>query len=239
MRSIPRLRAVVMIQPAGLGGRPVVGHRSSATTNASWTASSATSMSPKKRTRVATARPDSARKMRSMSAVSTAGTIRRRARPGTGAPRRGCAQATLPSAANFMAASRSGTSMIQKPPSCSLASANGPSVTRTSPPLRVDDGGGVGRLQPPAEHPDALLLELGVEVAGGGERLLHLFLGGVGVLALDVVDGEQVLGHGGPPWSGPASVPDTSYTNGMRARSTARRKILADVDRGPGHSFRR
>jgi hypothetical protein len=60
--SMPRLRAVVMIQPAGLGGTPSTGHRSRATTNASWTASSARSMSPKWRTRVATALPEWVRK---------------------------------------------------------------------------------------------------------------------------------------------------------------------------------
>ncbi len=54
-----RLRAVVTIHPAGLGGTPLVGHFSSATRNASWTASSATPMSPQRRTRVATALPDS------------------------------------------------------------------------------------------------------------------------------------------------------------------------------------
>ena len=41
-----------------------------ATTNASWTASSARSMSPKRRTRVATARPNSSRNVRSMAPAS-------------------------------------------------------------------------------------------------------------------------------------------------------------------------
>jgi hypothetical protein len=44
---IARLRAVVMIQPAGLLGTPSAGQRWTATANASWTASSARSMSPK------------------------------------------------------------------------------------------------------------------------------------------------------------------------------------------------
>ena len=61
-RSIARFLAVVTIQPAGFGGTPVSGQRSDATRNASWTASSATSMSPKRRTRVAIAWPDSSRK---------------------------------------------------------------------------------------------------------------------------------------------------------------------------------
>src|SRR5262245_11087437 len=68
-RSIARLRAVVMIQPAGAGGSPLSGHLRTATANASWTASSATSMSPNTRTRTATARPYSSRKARSTSVV--------------------------------------------------------------------------------------------------------------------------------------------------------------------------
>src|SRR5262245_60084386 len=73
-RSIARLRAVVVIHPPGLGGTPSTGHRSLATRNASWTASSATSMLPKRRTRVATTRPDSSRKTLASAVVSTAGT---------------------------------------------------------------------------------------------------------------------------------------------------------------------
>src|SRR4029079_4531505 len=69
-RSIARLRAVVMIHPAGLGGTPDWGHRAIAIVKASWTASSATSMSPKCRTRTDTARPYSSRKTRSTSGVA-------------------------------------------------------------------------------------------------------------------------------------------------------------------------
>src|SRR5260221_6592936 len=57
-----RLRAVVTIHAPGLGGWPCDGHRATATVNASWTASSAASMSPRKRIRVATQRPYSRRK---------------------------------------------------------------------------------------------------------------------------------------------------------------------------------
>src|SRR3954451_15457630 len=60
-----------MIHPAGLGGRPDDGQRSSAAMNASWTASSATSRSPKTRARTATARPCSARKTRPIAAGET------------------------------------------------------------------------------------------------------------------------------------------------------------------------
>src|SRR5436190_3243236 len=69
-RSIARLRAVVVIQPPGLGGRPSRAHVRRATANASWTASSARSMSPKARIRAAIDRPDSSRKIRPTAASS-------------------------------------------------------------------------------------------------------------------------------------------------------------------------
>src|SRR5258706_11573956 len=62
-----------MIHPVGLGGRPVDGHRCTAVVNASWTDSSAMPMSPKTRTRTATARPYSSRNTRSISHGVTAG----------------------------------------------------------------------------------------------------------------------------------------------------------------------
>src|ERR1700704_4206141 len=68
-----RLRAVVVIQAPGLSGTPSRGQRSSATTNASWTASSARSKSPRTRMSVATARPDSSRNSRSTTAWAAAG----------------------------------------------------------------------------------------------------------------------------------------------------------------------
>src|SRR5215217_1727567 len=73
-RSMARLRAVVMIHPAGLGGAPASGQRCTAVANASWTASSATSMSPKVPTRTATARPYCSRNTRSISAAARPGT---------------------------------------------------------------------------------------------------------------------------------------------------------------------
>src|SRR5437867_3832063 len=56
-----RLRAVVVIQPPGLGGTPWTGHCSAAMANASATESSARSMSPRTRIRVAVHRPASRR----------------------------------------------------------------------------------------------------------------------------------------------------------------------------------
>src|SRR5205814_9135103 len=70
-RSMARLRAVVVIQAPGLGGRPSPVHLRRAEANASCTASSATSMSPKTRIRAATDRPDSSRKIRPTSASSS------------------------------------------------------------------------------------------------------------------------------------------------------------------------
>src|SRR6516162_3682308 len=63
-----------MIHPAGLGGIPADGHRCNATVNASWTDSSARSMSPNTRTSTATARPYSWRKTCSIAVWSTGGT---------------------------------------------------------------------------------------------------------------------------------------------------------------------
>src|SRR6187551_2523416 len=57
-----RLRAVVVIHPPGFGGIPRTGHCSAAIANASATASSARSMSPRTRIRVAVQRPTSRRK---------------------------------------------------------------------------------------------------------------------------------------------------------------------------------
>ena len=73
--SIARLRAVVVIQPPGLGGNPSAGHFRRARANASWTASSARSMSPKILIRVATDRPASSRNIRPISASSTSGNV--------------------------------------------------------------------------------------------------------------------------------------------------------------------
>src|SRR4051794_33365974 len=64
-----RLRAVVVIHAPGLGGRPDSGQRRRAVTNASWTASSARSMSPRRRIRVATQRPYSSRNTRAISSA--------------------------------------------------------------------------------------------------------------------------------------------------------------------------
>src|SRR6516225_7277155 len=65
-----RLRAVVTIHAPGLGGSPSDGHLAAATVNASWTDSSAASISPRKRIMVATQRPYSRRKTASTVTVA-------------------------------------------------------------------------------------------------------------------------------------------------------------------------
>src|SRR4051794_1457379 len=70
IRSMARLRAVVTIQPPGLGGTPVRGQRSSAVSKASWSASSARARSPVARASAATARPHSSRKICATSSMA-------------------------------------------------------------------------------------------------------------------------------------------------------------------------
>jgi hypothetical protein len=55
-----------MSQAAGFRGTPLAGQVSTAVTKAAWTASSAASMSPRRRIRVASSRPYSSRKVASM-----------------------------------------------------------------------------------------------------------------------------------------------------------------------------
>ena len=95
-RSIARLRAVVMIQAAGLSASPSRGQRSSAMAKASCTASSARWRSPRTRVRMATARPHSSRKTApiAVNARSRASARRTRGRrpgcaPRSRSPRRG------------------------------------------------------------------------------------------------------------------------------------------------------
>src|ERR1700733_11872307 len=79
-----RLRAVVTIHAPGLGGWPSDGHLVTATVNASWTASSAASISPRKRIRVATQRPYSRRNTASIVTVRESMVAGRIPSPGVG-----------------------------------------------------------------------------------------------------------------------------------------------------------
>src|SRR5580700_2488586 len=195
-----RLRAVVMIHPAGLGGSPASGHRRAASANASWTASSAVSMSPKTRVRTATARPYSSRKTPSMSASTGPGTLtpcllrglilerpyldRNRARAGSlAAPfQRGIQVGGLdhPEAAHVFLA-------------LDERSVGDEDVAAVHP----DDGRRAGRVQTAGEDPRAGLLKLGVQRVDVRHDLLHdRWLGDA---PLGVVHAEQVLLHLVPP----------------------------------------
>ena len=108
-----RLRAVVVIQPPGFGGIPVFGHPSAAIANASATASSARSMSPKTRIKVAVHRPG----------FAPEDLVERVGHPWAGRTSTGPSHAAAPLAAHSNAASRSTASIIQNPPICSFVSA--------------------------------------------------------------------------------------------------------------------
>src|SRR5512132_2888617 len=199
-RSMALLRAVVMIQPAGLGGGPVAGQRCTAAANASWTASSATSMSPKGPARTDTARPYSARNTRSTSAAARAGTpasvldlaLERPhldgegGRPGELAgPGEGGVQV--------------GGLDDGEPADVLLALGEGPVGGEDLAAAGPHHRGRARRVQPAGEHPGPGRLELlvhRVQVAVDPLQLLGRESGPVGL-----VHAEQVLLHrAGPPW---------------------------------------
>src|SRR6266705_1385015 len=205
-RSMARLRAVVVIQPPGLGGRPSPSHLPRAMTNASCTASSATSMSPKTRIRAATDRPDSSRKIRPTWAS-----------PGLGAalaPGTPSGPEFVPERANLDRSPDDGTRLGRPDERCvEILSGDDVEAAEVFPRLRerpvgrehlaaghAHDGGGAGFVQPATKDPRARRLHLrlqGHDLLVGLPHLLVVHrLGG---LAIDAVDGQQVLRHGDPP----------------------------------------
>src|SRR4051794_18193914 len=208
-RSIARLRAVVMIQPAGLGGTPSSGHRTTAVVNASATASSATSTSPNTRTRTATARAYCSRNTcstgcstgtpGSLPALEGAHLDRQRGGPGQpGAPvqrRVEVGDVDDREAAQVLLALRVGT-------------VGGQHLAVADP----QDGGRAGRVQPAGEHPDPGLVHRPVHLADVGHDPVQVrrrlpFAG------LD--HAEQVLRHGVLLPTGASLVPAlTLCTNG-------------------------
>ena len=94
---------------------------------------------------------NSSRKMRSRSGAPSAGTVGQASVSSwKGRTSTGPMQAAQPLAAHSSAASRSGAWMTQNPPSCSLVSANGPSVV-WSRPLRANDGCDLRRVKTSGE----------------------------------------------------------------------------------------
>src|SRR5512132_2868430 len=218
-RSMARLRAVVVIQPPGLGGRPSAGHLRRATANASWTASSARSMLPKTPIRVATDRPDSWRKIRPTSAWSrVAGSSPSPTRSGLGGGerpdldrlpdrRRGLGR---PDQRGIQILCLDDVETAQMLPRLHKGPVGGHHLTLG----HAYHGGSVGVVQAAGENPGPGRLQLLVEELDLLPGLLHLLLGHVGGLAVDAVDRQQVLGHGGPPRAGGHVPPLTLTTNG-------------------------
>src|SRR5881409_411350 len=222
-RSMARLRAVVVIQPPGLGGSPSPVHLPRATANASCTASSATSMSPKTRIRAATDRPDSSRKIRPTSASSS---FR--------------AASTLPTLSGLGYVSeradldrlRDCCGGLRRPSERGVEVFGLDDVEAAQVFLRLRkwavggqhlvvghacDRGGVWIVQGAAEIPGACRLHLLLEDADPLHELPHLLLGHrVAGLALNAVDGQQIVRHCGPPRAGRAHPASHPTTNGPR-----------------------
>src|SRR6266705_1214700 len=233
-RSTARLRAVVVIQPPGLGGRPSRAHARRATANASCTASSARSMSPKARTRTAIDRPDSSRKIWPTAGSSSLGT-------------------------ESMSCSLSGLGYVSERPDLDrlrdcCGGLRGPGercvevvglddVEAAEVLLRLREwavGGqhlavghahdrcGVDVVQSAAEQPSAGRLHLLLEDADPLHELPHLLLGHrVTDLALDAVHGQQVLRHDGPPLDGRALPASYPHYERASARLTGRVAVAA------------
>src|SRR5438552_3629421 len=234
-RSMARLRAVVVIQPPGLGGSPSPGHLRSATANASCTASSARSMSPKTRIRAATDRPDSSRKMRPTSASSTLGG----ASTSCTLSARGC----LPEGPDLDRPLHA-VGGLRRPRERRVEVLGLDDVEAAEVFLRLregavggqhlavghaHDGGGVGFVQAAGEDPGASRLDLLLEHADPPHELPHLLLAHwLAGLALDGVHGQQVLRHGDPPHDGQAL--PASHPNYERASPRMTRVERRDVE---------
>src|SRR6266508_763049 len=202
-RSMARLRAVVVIQPPGLGGRPSAGHLPRATANASCTASSARSMSPTTRIKVATDRPDSSWKIRATSAWSSlAAASPSPTRSGLGGGERpdldrlpdrrgglGC-----PDQRGIQILRLDDVEAAQMFPRLHKRPVGGHHLTVGN----AHHGGSVGLVQAAGEDPGPGRLQLLVEDLDLLPGLLDLLVGHrVADLAVDAVDRQQVLRHGG------------------------------------------
>src|SRR6266511_5775520 len=215
-RSMARLRAVVMIQPPGLGGGPSPGHLLKATANASCTASSATSMSPKTRIRAATDRPDSSRKIRPMAASSAVGAASpSRTRSGLPVRERADLDRRLDDLGDLRRPGERGVEVLgldDVEPAEVLLRLGERAVGGQDVAIGLaHDGGRVGLVKAAGEDPGAGRLHVLLDEQDLLVGLLHLLIGhAVAGLALDGMDGQQVPRHGGPPswWRArPASHP--------------------------------
>src|SRR3984957_13504890 len=218
-RSSALFLAVVTIQPPGLGGRPSDGHRSTATAKASWTASSARSMSPKTRTRVATARPELSRKTRATSLPALTRAVTAASEAAGSGPDIVCSapsarrllgvghvleRADLDWPAARLRAPAGGlkglvqVGGLDHPEAADLLLALGERAVGSDDlaALRADDRGGVHREQAAAEDPLTRRHQLTVERVDGLVGPLNLLVRR-GRLSLDHVHRKQVLLHVG------------------------------------------
>src|SRR5438067_7089412 len=206
-RSMAWLRAVVVIQPPGLRGCPSPGHLRKATANASCTASSAMSMSPKTRTSAATDRPDSSRNIRPTWASSSL--------PVASTPCTLSGLALIPERADLDRRLHA-IGGLRRPRECGVEILGLDDVEAAEVLLRLregpvggqylaavghaHDGGRVGLVQTAAEDPGAGRLHLLLQGPHARHDLLHLHIGHrLASLALDGVGGQQVMRHGDPP----------------------------------------
>src|SRR6478735_444729 len=185
-----RLRAVVVIQPPGLGGRPVVGHCSAAMANASATASSARSTSPRMRIMVAVQRPASRRKTAPRSSGILQWTDLDRALAGG-------RRLTRPLQGDVEVGG------LDDPEATHLLLGFGErSVGHRDPAVHTaHDGGRRSGVEACAEHPGAGALHRGVQLVDLGDDALDVVTGEVDDVVAVVPDGEHVLRHGVVPFS--------------------------------------
>jgi hypothetical protein len=104
-------------------------------------------------------------------------------RASTGAP-----QALVAPAAQASAASRSAALMTQKPPSCSLVSANGPSVVSYSPSRTRTTVAVSGGNSPPPNTKAPSACSLGIERGDLGVQLLDDLRGRLGLASTMCTD---------------------------------------------------
>src|SRR5918993_3752450 len=210
-RSMAWLRAAVVIQPPGLGGTPSRGHLPRATAKASWTASSARSMSPNAWIRAASDRPDSSRKIRPTSSPSsTLSGLESRERTDLDRHLDGFGDPGGPGERGVQVLGLDDVEAAEVFLGLHEGAVGGDNLAACHP----HDGGGVGVVQAAGDNPGASRLQLLLEDAELLVGLGHLLIGhGLADLALDAVDRQQVVRHGVLPLIDGPFPPRTPTTN--------------------------
>ena len=149
-----------------------------------------------------------------------------RERPHLDRQRRRAARACRPQSS---AASRSRRSMIEKPPRCSLPSANGPSVVEhVAVAAAASTVAVLGGCRPPANTQAPASRISWLTAVDVRHDLLPAPPAAGSPPPVGLVHGEQVLGHRRPPRVGAGSLPAlTLCTNGRRPDRQVRKKLSA------------